>query len=107
MIDETAKARSKNELISVLRETESMLRKPDNDFVWSAWNGPEEAISGIESHITSIESGDFSRLSRLSLLYAPTGRIQEVSVSSGWGDAFLVLAERFDAALDWVKAATA
>jgi hypothetical protein len=32
----------------------------------------------------------------LAHLFAPTGPIQEVSVSSGWGDRFLALAERLD-----------
>jgi hypothetical protein len=31
-------------------------------------------------------------------LFAPTGPIQEVSLSSGWGDMFLELAKRMDAA---------
>jgi hypothetical protein len=35
----------------------------------------------------------------LSVLFAPTGPVQEVSVSSGWGDEFLILANEFDAAL--------
>ncbi|MET7426496.1 hypothetical protein [Dactylosporangium sp. NPDC005555] len=33
------------------------------------------------------------------ILFAPTGPIQEVAISSGWGDAFLELADRFDAAM--------
>jgi hypothetical protein len=35
----------------------------------------------------------------MEVLFAPTGPIQEVSISSGWGEAFLSLAERFDAAM--------
>jgi hypothetical protein len=38
----------------------------------------------------------------LSILFAPTGPIQEVSLSSGWGGEFLKLASTFDAALDEV-----
>ena len=30
------------------------------------------------------------------MLFLPTGPIQEVSLSSGWGDAFVALADRFD-----------
>ncbi len=30
---------------------------------------------------------------------APTGSIQEVSVSSGWGEEFLAVSERFDAVI--------
>ena len=32
------------------------------------------------------------------MLFLPTGPIQEVSLSSGWGDAFVALADRFDLA---------
>ena len=32
----------------------------------------------------------------LKLLFAPTGSIQEVSISSGWGQEFLSLSARFD-----------
>jgi hypothetical protein len=35
----------------------------------------------------------------LDVLFLPTGPIQEVSLSSGWGDEFLQLAERYDAAV--------
>jgi len=34
------------------------------------------------------------------VLFAPTGPIQEVSLSSGWGDAFLKIAEQFDRAAE-------
>jgi len=36
----------------------------------------------------------------MSVLFAPTGPIQEVSLSSGWGQGFLKLAEDFDAAVE-------
>jgi hypothetical protein len=32
------------------------------------------------------------------MIFAPTGRMQELSLSSGWGEWFLLLAERFDEA---------
>ena len=34
----------------------------------------------------------------MSVLFAATGPIQEVSLSSGWDDAFLKIAEQFDRA---------
>jgi hypothetical protein len=34
----------------------------------------------------------------LSILFAPTGSIQEVSLSSGWGDEFIYLSMDFDRA---------
>jgi hypothetical protein len=89
---------AKLQLLSVLRETQAVLRRPGNDFAWSEWDNAQEALSMLDSHIAAIEQEDISRLSELSLLFAPTGSIQEVSVSSGWGEEFLGLAARFDKA---------
>ena len=38
-------------------------------------------------------------LNGLSVLFAPTGPMQKVCTSSGWGNDFLALADRFDAAM--------
>jgi hypothetical protein len=37
---------------------------------------------------------------RLRILFAPTGDLQETSISGGWADEFLELSSRFDAALE-------
>jgi hypothetical protein len=90
---------AKDNLISLLRETQAILRRPQNDFAWSHWDNAEQAISDIESHIAAIQREDASRLEDLRLLFAATGSIQEVSESSGWGREFIDLAARFDKTL--------
>ena len=85
-------------LIKILKETEELLSLKGNDFVWSPWDNVAEAKAEIDGHIAKLEAGDFSQLKNLSLLFAPTGAIQEVSVSSGWGEKFLALARKFDRA---------
>ncbi len=77
---------------------------PDNDFVWSRWSGAEEAVSEIKTHIESIRAGDLSKTWDLSILFAATGPIQEVSISSGWGEDFLIMAKHFDDAVDGLGA---
>ena len=96
-------ARAKAKLLSVLQETQAVLRRPDNDFAWSKWDDMGKAVSDLDSHLAAIERGDFSGLPDLSLLFAPTGAIQEVAESSGWGSEFLALAARFDKAAAKVK----
>ncbi len=32
----------------------------------------------------------------VAILFAPTGPIQEVSISNGWGEFFIKLADKFD-----------
>jgi hypothetical protein len=85
-------------LLSVLRDTRAALSRPGNDFAWSRWDSAEEAVLVLDGHVAAIERDDTSRLPELKVLFAPTGSIQEVSVSSGWGEEFLGLAARFDKA---------
>ena len=90
-------------LVSVLHEAQTVLRRPENDFAWSKWDAATSAVAEIDSHINAIESNDLSRLPDLASLFAPTGAIQEVAQSSGWGTEFLVLASRFDKAAAKVR----
>jgi hypothetical protein len=91
-------------LMAILRETRQLLNRDGNDFSWSSWQDAKAANLEMDDHLQRIERGDYSRLFDLQVLYAPTGPIQEVSLSSGWGREFLAVAERFDKELDKVKA---
>src|SRR5687768_12832530 len=86
-------------LVEVLREARQFLSRPDNDFAWSSWEGAPAALSEIDGMIAGIESGDMPTRSDIELLFLPTGPIQEVGLSSGWGREFLDLASRFDRAV--------
>jgi hypothetical protein len=87
-------------LIDVLREAREFLARPDNDFAWSSWDSHADALRQIDGFITRIEAGDMPARTDLTVLFAPTGDIQEVAESSGWGREFLTLAERFDSAIE-------
>ena len=89
----------RKQLTAVLREAIDWLARPDNEFVWSHWDNADEAVAELRMHIEAIEGGALPPKHDLEILFAPTGSIQEVSVSSGWGDAFIALASRFDEAL--------
>jgi len=86
-------------LEAVFSDARKLLERPDNDFSWSSWGDAKEALAEIDQIIAEIRGGHIPRSLSMSVLFAPTGPIQEVSVSSGWGDEFLALASRFDAAL--------
>jgi hypothetical protein len=100
---ESMNARANAKLVSVLHEAQVALHRPANDFVWSKWDDATSAVTEIDSHIAAVERDDLSRLSDLALLFAPTGAIQEVAESSGWGSEFLALAARFDKAAAKVR----
>ena len=79
--------------IAILKETKALLALDGNDFSFSSWLDQTQAISEIDSIISELENGS---VPEIGVLFALTGPIQEVSLSSGWGNEFLELAERFD-----------
>ncbi len=86
-------------LISVFEEMRELLADPDNDFTWSSWDGREDALRELDGILSSLWCGVLPKSLSMTVLFAPTGPIQEVSLSSGWGKAFLALADRFDEAM--------
>src|SRR6476620_7083614 len=87
-----------HELEAVLLEVRGLLARPDNDFAWSSWNDQQAALAEIDSLIADVRCGRLSKMT-LDVLFLPTGPIQEVSVSRGWGQEFVEIASRYDAAV--------
>ena len=87
------------ELIEVLADAQNFLVRPENDFGRSSWNDASEALREIDRLIAHLKAGSLPEPIVIKVLFAPTGPIQEVSISSGWGREFLVLANRFDDAM--------
>lgn len=83
-------------LLSILLEARELLARPGNEFAWSKWKSAAEALAEIDRHIAIVDQGQPLEKFRLNLLFAPTGSIQEVSMSSGWSRHFMDLATRFD-----------
>lgn len=105
MIGRTTPEDDRAELLAVLQTARRLLAQPANDFVWSDWAGRDAALAEIDGLIARITGGDLPPQLEVSVLFAPTGPIQEVSLSSGWAQTFLALGERFDAIerLVWPK----
>lgn len=80
-------------LTGILEEARALIARDGNDFLWSSWIDQDHAIAEIDSIIAELKDGS---VPEIGVLFAPTGPIQEVSLSSGWGNEFLELAKRFD-----------
>ncbi|MBK4215756.1 hypothetical protein JJJ17_07450 [Paracoccus caeni] len=72
------------------------LTRPDCDFLWSRWQGAPQAIAELRELAASASLGDHAALSKLDLLFAPTGALQDLFNVNGWGDEFLRIADGFD-----------
>src|SRR5262245_41444106 len=93
---------ARHELADILRQARELLARPGNDFAWSSWEDTSAALAELDRQIAAVESGQLPPQLDLAVLFGPTGPIQEVSLSSGWGDEFLAVAARFDAAAERV-----
>ncbi|MCL2810927.1 MAG: hypothetical protein FWD25_03450 [Clostridia bacterium] len=70
-----------------------LLSLPSTDVCWSKYMNATEAIEELESLRIGIEKQDKNAIDRLLFLLLPTGDLQEISISSGWGEEFLTIAE--------------
>jgi len=90
--------RARDELIEVLTAARVLLAQEDNEFMWSSWEDVPGALQEIDEILAEIGAGTVP-IGQIRSVFAPTGPMQEVSVSSGWGERFLALADRSDLAL--------
>jgi hypothetical protein len=83
-------------LADVLIEARRLVSLPDNNFTWATWDDAEEAIAEIDGLLSRSHLGP-PPMGEVAVLFMPTGDLQEVSISSGWGNEFIDLANRYDA----------
>ncbi len=88
---------------NVLMKTKALIKVSDIDVVWSRFENKEELITALDDHIEKLRSQDFAKLWNLIVLFAPTGSLQEISISSGWSTEYLALASEFDIAINELK----
>jgi hypothetical protein len=92
--------KARDNLIEVFLNAKSLLALPDNDFSWSSWDNVNDAIIEVDEIIAKLQSGQSPDVLIMKIIFAPTGPMQEVGLSSGWAEPFLKLAEHFDDALE-------
>lgn len=86
-------------VVAVVDEVMEYLADPETDVAWSHYETPSEARADLAAHRDRLIGRDFSKVFDLELLFAPTGALQEIAISSGWGEEFLNVARNFDAAI--------
>ncbi len=85
-------------LLDIFQRTHDLITRPENDFSWSSWRDLDEALQEIDAILAKLHQGEVPDKVNMSILFAPTGPMQELALSSGWGNRFLGLASEFDAA---------
>ncbi len=83
----------------IFEDIRALVNRLDNVFDYSGWDDTTEANTELDHIIQALAEGRIPT-SGMGVLFLPTGPLQELSISSGWGDEFLEIANRFDRAMD-------
>lgn len=86
-------------LLDIFQRARDLVALPHNDFAWSSWRDADDALEEIDGIISRLQRGELPDRLDMATLFAPTGPMQELSLSSGWGNRFAGLATEFDEAL--------
>jgi len=87
-------------IIEILETVKELILEPKTNISWSTFDSKDELIIEIDVHIQKLKLRDFSKINDLILLFAPTSDFQEISLSSGWGNRYLNISERFDVVIE-------
>jgi len=91
-----------SELILLLEKIKHKI-SDDSGVIATRYNSARNLRNKIEDHISKLKSDDLTSIFALNMLFAPTGTFQEHSISNGWSNEYLALAEKFDKIYDALK----
>src|SRR5690242_8513451 len=94
---QTQKARAAR-LSKVLLETKAFVGRSEES-IWAGLS-PAEIAMDLSIAAERIEKGEAIDSDHLNMLFAPTGPIQEIAISSGWSNDYMKLSSEFDALIE-------
>ena len=75
----------------------------DTDVVWAGYNGVTQLQTDIDKDLEKLLNGDLNILDAFKQRFMPTATFQEISLSNGWEDEFIELADNFDKLYDSIN----
>lgn len=83
------------ELIFILEKIKEKITD-DSDIAWTTFTNAAVLRLEIDKHVKLLTEGNMHSIAELNLHFLPTSTFQEHSISNGWGDEYLQLANKFD-----------
>jgi len=83
-------------LIKLLNKIIELVSTRDTNMVWSTYDTKEVLILELKNYIQRLQNNDFSPIEQLISLFLPTGDLQEIAISSGWGEEYLSISKKFE-----------
>ncbi len=75
----------------------------ETDTIWAGFDSVEFFLKELSQDIEKIRCCDFTTLEKVNIEFAVTSTYQELSISNGWSDEYLKLAEKFDRVYEEIK----
>ena len=91
------------EIIKLLKIIREYVSIKDSDVTMSTFNTNKEVIIVIDNHIKWLSKSDISIINDLIVLLLPTSDFQEISISNGWSEEYLKIANKFDSLIKLIK----
>lgn len=82
--------------VKSILETIKNLIIDGTDTVWAGYDNGKEFLVDLNTDIEKIRFCDFETLDKLNIEFAQASTYQEISLSNGWANEYLKLAEQFD-----------
>jgi hypothetical protein len=83
------------ELISIIQSIKNKITDT-SDMSWTYYNSAQELRNELDAYISQLDQGKTEALEKLNFLFAPTGTLQEHSISNNWSEEYLTLSGKFD-----------
>ncbi|MBD3215557.1 MAG: hypothetical protein GF311_23305 [Candidatus Lokiarchaeota archaeon] len=86
-------------IINIIELIKEFIINIESDLTWSNYKSEKEILIELDTMIQEFEEENFSRLLDLQAHFAPASEFQEISISSGWSEEFIVISKMFEDAL--------
>jgi len=84
------------EVIKALEKVREIIVNYEMDLSYSTCESEKQLLSNLDVYIAKLKTNDLSCNKEISLLFAPTGDLQEIAIDSGWSNEYIELAEIVD-----------
>ena len=91
-----------NQLIEIIK-TVRLKITDETDVMYTRYDNARDLQKEIDNDLNELINGNMKKLEVFQSHFAPTTTFQEISLSNGWGEEYIVLADRFDSICNKMK----
>lgn len=89
-------------IISIIRTARDKITN-DTDVTWAGYDSATELQADIDKDLNELTKGNLDKLDTFKCHFLPTATFQEVSLSNGWGEEYIRLANNYDKLYEKLK----